>query len=93
MEDRMSSAINWHTPEGFSKVKGEPNYWLDAVRDFWDECDMDTDEMELVWIVNWFDERRKKNARQQNAENGAPAAGREGDEAGRPGGQEPAGDP
>ena len=47
------------TPDGFSDEKGAPNYWLDAVRDFWADADMDTDTEELRWIVNWFDARRK----------------------------------
>ncbi len=47
--------------DGFSEEKGSPTYWLDAVRDFWAEMDMDTDEIELRFIVKWFDERRKKN--------------------------------
>lgn len=46
------------TPEGFSDEKGDPNYWTDACRDFWNETNMDTDTEELRWIVNWFDNRR-----------------------------------
>jgi len=49
---------NCDVPSGFSDVKGEANYWLDAVRDFWAEMDMDTDEIELRWIINWFDKKR-----------------------------------
>jgi len=45
--------------DGFSQVKGDPNYWEDAVRDFWVETGLDTDEIELREIVKWFDERRK----------------------------------
>jgi len=46
------------TPNGFSDEKGAPNYWLDAVRDFWTDTDMDTDTEEVRWIVNWFNARR-----------------------------------
>ena len=56
----MSKAIDGKTPDGFSDEKVSNNYWLDAVRDFWAECDMDTDSMELAWILNWFDARRKR---------------------------------
>ncbi len=48
------------TPEGFSEEKGDHNYFLDAIRDFWTECDMDTDTEEIRWIINWFDDRRRK---------------------------------
>lgn len=47
------------TIDGFSNTKGDPNYWLDTVRDFWAETELDTDEIELCIIVKWFDERRK----------------------------------
>lgn len=47
---------NWNvdTPAGFSDVKGEPRYWLDAVRNFWARTGLDTDDIELAVIVNYF---------------------------------------
>lgn len=51
---------NTSTPEGFSSVKGDENYWLLAVKDFWHEMEMDTDEIELRVIINWFDAKRKQ---------------------------------
>lgn len=54
--------IDTKTPDGFSAIKGEPNYWTDAVRDFWAETDLDTDSEELRWIVNWFDTRRNNGS-------------------------------
>jgi hypothetical protein len=44
--------------KGFSNIKGDDNYWLDAVRDFWAETGLTTDSVELEEIVNWFDMRR-----------------------------------
>lgn len=47
-----------YTPNGFTLNKEDDNYWLNAVRDFWAETGLDTDSVELMWIVNWFDKRR-----------------------------------
>ena len=41
--------------------KGDPDYWLDAVRDFWAETGFDTDSWELRVIVAWFDKRRRND--------------------------------
>jgi hypothetical protein len=46
-------------PEGFSDEKGSINYWQQAVNDFWEEKNMDTDEMDIRQIIEWFDKRRK----------------------------------
>lgn len=51
------------TPSGFSDQKEDPNYFLDAIREMWSDLEIDTDTEEVRWILNWFDERRKKNAR------------------------------
>jgi hypothetical protein len=48
--------------DGFSRKKGEPDYWLDAVRDFWTDSELDMDMTVLACIVKWFDERRKANS-------------------------------
>ena len=45
-------------PQGFSEEKGQPLYWLDAVRDFWAKTGLDTDETELMWTLNYFDKAR-----------------------------------
>lgn len=45
-------------PQGFSEEKGQPLYWLDAVRDFWALTGLDTDETELMWTLNYFDKAR-----------------------------------
>lgn len=44
--------------EGFSDEKGKPDYWLDAVKDFWVETGLPTDVTDLEIILNWFDLRR-----------------------------------
>ena len=49
-----------YPPDGFSDVKGDDNYWLDVVRNFWDDTGHDYDEFELLEIVNWFDEYRER---------------------------------
>ena len=51
------------TPVGLSDKKGDPNYFLDLVRDFWAETELDTDTEEIRWILNYFDERRGKGWR------------------------------
>lgn len=56
---------NVKCPEGFSDEKGTPNYWMDAVRDCWSECDVDTDEVDLRYILNWFDAKRKQLCQNQ----------------------------
>ena len=43
---------------GMSDEKGDSDYYLDAIRDFWVEMDLDYDELELVQILEWFDKRR-----------------------------------
>jgi len=55
-----------HDIDGFSQEKGAPDYWTDAVRDFWAETDLDTDSMELRVIVKWFDRRRVRNILSRN---------------------------
>jgi len=45
-------------PCGFSPTKGDPNYWLDTVRDMWTELGVDTDESDLLRIVNYVDAKR-----------------------------------
>jgi hypothetical protein len=47
-------------PKGFSRTKGDDNYWLDAARDFWAETELRTDLVDLEIILNWFDQRRSK---------------------------------
>lgn len=49
------------TPDGFSDKKGDDNYWLDVVRQFWDSTNFDIDEIHLRAIINWFDDVRKIN--------------------------------
>jgi hypothetical protein len=53
---------NTNDPRGFSGEKGAPDYWLDAVREFWAETGLDTDSIELAVIVNWFDQKREQLA-------------------------------
>lgn len=48
-------------PQGFSEEKGQPLYWLDAVRDFWATTGLDTDETELMWTLNYFDKARTRS--------------------------------
>ena len=47
-------------PAGFSSEKGEVNFWLDAVRDFWADTKLDTDCTDLEIILEWFDKRRSE---------------------------------
>ena len=50
--------VTHECPQGFSQEKGQSMYWLDAVRDFWSNTGLDTDEMDLRLIVNYFDKIR-----------------------------------
>jgi hypothetical protein len=58
--------MNSDIPVGFSDNKEEPNYFLDVVRDFWNDTGLDTDAIELRWILNWFDEKRKLKLSSEN---------------------------
>lgn len=58
--DIESENLDPKCPDGFSENKGDDNYWLDAVREFWSKTGLDYDETELVWIVNWFDSKRNR---------------------------------
>lgn len=58
--DEQLINVDSKVPEGFSDEKENDNYWLNAVRDFWAETGLGTDEIELRWILNYFDERRKR---------------------------------
>lgn len=46
-------------PYGFTEVKGKPNYFLDAIREFWSETGYSTDELDIYAILNWFDDIRR----------------------------------
>ena len=56
-------AFDMSIPEGFSGEKGTDNYWLDAVRDYWNETGESTDEIDLRCIVNWFNNRRNRTTK------------------------------
>ncbi len=58
MEEFMKNVPD-NTPKGFTRIKGDANYWLDAVRDFWADTRLDIDAYDLEEIVNWFDKRRE----------------------------------
>ena len=45
---------------GLTGEKGDDDYWLDAVRDFWATTGLDTDSWELRVIVAYFDKRRRE---------------------------------
>jgi len=59
LDDKAFSGCSLGTPIGFSEEKAVANDWLDAVREFWLETKLDTDEFEIRAIVNWFDEKRR----------------------------------
>lgn len=56
-------------PNGFSEIKGEKNYWEDAVRDFWASTGLDTDSVDLAIIVTWFDEFRDYHKVEKHEQN------------------------
>lgn len=55
-----------YPPNGFSSVQGASDYWLDAVRDFWAETGLDTDDSDVHTIVAWFDKRRAALANKED---------------------------
>ena len=57
-DEDMSDEKVRRRPKGFSYTKGDKNYWLDAVRDFWSVTGLDTDCVDLEKIVLFFDEIR-----------------------------------
>lgn len=49
-------------PVGLQGEKGSDYFWLDAVRDFWEETGLSIDSHDLLVIVNWFDKRRASDS-------------------------------
>ena len=45
---------------GLTGEKGSDDFFLDAVRSFWNETGLDTGSWELRVIVAWFDRRRRE---------------------------------
>lgn len=53
------NSANCYPPKGFSDEKGMPNYWLDAVEEFWKESGLQIDCGDLGEIINFFDQKRE----------------------------------
>jgi len=68
------NAFDTSVPEGFSGKKGTDDYWLDAVRDYWNETGESTDEIDLRCILNWFGKRRNREKRNEQGKDRAPEA-------------------